>query len=303
MDLWQLKIFQKVVELEGFSRAADAIHLTQPTVSSHIKELEAHFGCRLVDRMGKKAVATRAGLLLYEYSQRLLGMAGETETAMAEFMGKISGHLAAGGSTIPGNYILPRLIGNFTQQYPKVRISIHVGDTQQILKDIADSRLDLGVVGAETDKNQLIQKKLIADEMRLIVAADHKWADENQVSLHWLLKEPFIMREPGSGTLKSLQKSIAAHDIGLKDFQVAAEFGSTASVIQGIKHGIGISILSPVAVADELEAGSLKALAIQGVDLTRNFYLTTHRDRTPSPLCRAFMEYLAEKFPENPGPG
>lgn len=300
MDLWQLTIFQKVVELEGFSKAAEAIHLTQPTVSSHIKELEAHFGCRLVDRMGKKAVATRAGMLLYEYADRLLNMAAETETAMAEFMGKVSGHLAAGGSTIPGNYILPRLIGEFTRRYPKVNISIHVGDTDQILGDILESRLDFGVVGAETDNNQLVQEKLLADEMRLIVPADHKWARKRQVTLRMLLKEPFIMREPGSGTLKSLQKQLAAQGIGIKDFQVAAELGSTASVIQGIKYGIGVSILSPIAVADELEAGSLKALSIRQLDLTRNFYLTTHKDRTPSPLCRAFMEYLTERFQRTP---
>lgn len=296
MDLWQLKIFQKVVELEGFSKAAEAVHLTQPTVSSHIKELEIHFGCRLVDRMGKKAIATKAGKLLYSHAERLIALADETETAMAEFLGKISGHLAVGGSTIPGGYLLPRVIGEFTKRYPKVNISISVGDTEQIIRDILDSHLDFGVVGAETDKNRIAQKQLLADEMRLIVPADHKWAGKTAIDLQSLQKEPFILREKGSGTLKSLQKSLAAKGAGLKSFRIAAELGSTASVIQGIKSGIGISILSPIAVADELKAASLKALTVKGLDLTRNFYLTVHRDRTPSPLARAFMEFLEERF-------
>ncbi len=296
MDLWQLKIFQKVVELEGFSRAADAVHLTQPTVSSHIKELETHFGCQLVDRMGKKAIATKAGKLLYSYAERLISLADETETAMAEFLGKISGHLAVGGSTIPGSYLLPRVIGEFTKRYPKVKVSISIGDTEQVIRDILDSHLDFGVVGAEADKSRIDQKQLLADEMRLIVPADHKWAKKNTVDLQSFLKEPFILREKGSGTLKSLQKSLAAKGIDLKSLRIAAELGSTSSVIQGIKSKIGVSIVSPIAVADELEAGTLKSLSIKGLDLTRNFYLTFHRDRTPSPLAKAFMEYLEEQF-------
>jgi len=298
MDLWQLRIFQKVVELEGFSRAAEAIHLTQPTVSSHIKELENHFGCQLVDRMGKKAIATTAGKLLYAHAERLIALADETETAMAEFLGKVSGQLAVGGSTIPGGYILPRVIGEFTRRYPKVNISIRVGDTEQIIRDILNTELDFGVVGAEADRSRIVQKKLIADEMRLIVPAGHKWAKKSRIDLKSILEEPFILREKGSGTLQSLRKSLATHHVDLDAIHIAAELGSTASVIQGIKSGIGVSILSTIAVADELAAGTLKALNVKGLDLTRNFYLTYHKDRTPSPLCKAFMEYLEEKFAE-----
>ena len=296
MDLWQLKIFQKVVELEGFSRAAEAINLTQPTVSSHIKELENHFGCQLVDRLGKKAMPTKAGELLYSHSQRLTRLAEETEAAMADFLGKVSGQLNIGGSTIPGGYILPKLIGDFTRQYPKVKIAIHVGDTEQIINDILDNALDFGVVGAEMEKSRLVQKKLIEDDMRLIVFADHKWAAQKSIGIESLLNEPFLLREKGSGTLKSLQNSLLRMGISLKALNVAAELGSTAAIIQGIKSRVGISILSPIAIEDELTAGTLKALTIDGLDLTRNFYLTCHKDRTPSPLCTAFMEYLVKRF-------
>ncbi len=294
MDLWQLKVFKKVIDLRGFSRAAEAVHLTQPTVSSHIKDLEAHFGCRLIDRMGRRVVATKAGEILYKHACMLLEMAGNMETELSEFLGTIAGEISAGGSTIPGSYILPGLIGDFTRVHPAVRIRVYVGDTEQIINDIAASKLDFGIVGAETEKSRISQKSLIKDEMRLIVRADHRWASRVAVSLEELTGEPFILREQGSGTLKSLEKKLKLTGADLGSLSVAAELGSTASVIQGIKSGIGISVLSPIAVADELRAGSLKALVINGLDLTRHFYLTTHMDRTPSPACRAFMDYLVQ---------
>lgn len=292
MDLWQLKVFTKVIDLEGFSRAADAVHLTQPTVSSHIRDLEAHFGCRLIDRMGRKAVPTRAGELVYKNARRLLEMAEQMETMVSEFLGTISGEIAVGGSTIPGGYILPQLIGVFKKKYPEVRIRVYVGDTEQIINDISASKLDFGIVGAETDKNRIAQKAIIKDEMKLVVRSDHRWALRTEVSLNEIAGEPFIVREQGSGTLKSLEKKLVQAGAGINSFTVAAELGSTASVIQGIKSGIGISVLSTIAVADELRTGSLKALAISEVDLTRHFYLISHMDRTPSPACRAFMDYL-----------
>ncbi|MFP4256621.1 MAG: selenium metabolism-associated LysR family transcriptional regulator [Desulfobacterales bacterium] len=299
MDLWQLRVFKKVIDLEGFSKAADAVHLTQPTVSSHIRDLEAHFGCRLIDRMGKTAVATKAGELLYVHACRLLEMAGQMETELAEFLGKIGGDIFVGGSTIPGAYILPRFIGDFTRAYPEVRIRVSVGDTEQIIDDIVASRLDFGIVGAGTEKNSLSQKSLLKDEMRLIVRADHKWASRAEVSVEKLAAEPFILREKGSGTLKSLEKKLEQAGVSLQSFRVAAELGSTASVIQGIKSGIGISVLSHIAVADELRAGTLKSLSIKGVDLTRHFYLTVRKDRTPSPACREFMGYLVKSAAES----
>ncbi|MCF8037525.1 MAG: LysR family transcriptional regulator, partial [Desulfobacteraceae bacterium] len=142
------------------------------------------------------------------------------------------------------------------------------------------------------DKARISQKALINDEMRLIVRADHKWAGRQAVDLGELHPEPFIIREQGSGTLKSLGKNLEEAGTGLEALTVTAELGSTAAVIQGIKSGIGISVLSPIAVSEQLQSGALKALPIRGLDLQRNFYLTTHADRTPSPACKAFMDYL-----------
>lgn len=292
MDLWQLKIFCKVIELKSFSRAALAVHLSQPTVSSHIKELEAHCGCRLIDRLAKKSVPTAAGKLLYRYAHRLIALHDEAESALAEFNGRIRGRLVVGGSTIPGGYLLPRIVGAFARQYPEVVVSLVIADTAQIASDILAGALELGLVGARVDHRQLLQQKLVEDEMCLIVPANHAWANKKTVSLAELFSEPFIIREHGSGTLKSLQDSLHSHGRSIDDFKIAAQMGSTEAVCQAIKSDVGISILSTLAVSDELKDGSLKALTVRGLNLKRNFYLTRHKNRSSSPLARAFIKFL-----------
>ncbi len=296
MDVWHLNIFKEVVENKSFSRAARAVALTQPTVSSHIKELENHFGCRLLDRLGREVLPTRVGELLYTHAKKILAQISETESAMAGFLGKISGRLNIGGSTIPGGYILPRIIGRFLTHYENVNISLMVGDTAQIIEDIIASKLEFGVVGARSESGRIVQSRLIEDDMRLIVPADHPWAAKNQVSLNMMRAEPFIIREAGSGTRKSLQRRLAEMGGDIGQLNIVAEMGSTAAVIQSIKNHIGISILSPVAVSEELAAGTLKALTVNGMRLKRFFYLTVHQDRTPSPLCSAFIDFLKQTF-------
>ncbi|UCG05656.1 MAG: LysR family transcriptional regulator [Desulfobacterales bacterium] len=295
MDLWQLHIFCKVVELKSFSKAGETIHLSQPTVSSHIKDLEDHLGCRLIDRMSKEALPTKAGELLYRYAKRLLALRNETETAMAEFKGKIKGTLVIGGSTIPGGYLLPQIVGAFTQQFPDIFISLVIGDTQKIINDTLEGMIEFGVVGARSGSKKISQEKLLDDEMMVIVPKHHPWSDKKSISVKMLLDEAFIIRESGSGTLKSIAASLSSVGYSIDDLKVVAEMGSTESVRQAIKHGAGISILSTLAVAEEVKAGALSALAVDGLNLTRRFYLTWHKSRSLSPLSEAFIGFLKKE--------
>ena len=303
MDLWQLKIFTKVIETRSFSGAGRAVHLSQPTVSSHIKELEDHFGCRLVDRLSREAVPTSAGEILCDYARRMLSLRDELEAAIAGLHGKIRGRLAVGGSTIPGVYILPSLVGAFTARHPDVTISLSVGDTETVIEGVAGGRLDLGVVGARTADRRVRQTPLVDDRLCLVVPAGHPWAEASEVSLDALMAEPFIIREPGSGTLQSIRERLGRAGADPDGLLVSAEMGSTQAVIQGIKSGLGVSILSCVAVADALAAGSVATVAIRGLSMERRFYLTRHRQRTPSPQAAAFIDFLKETVPaENGGP-
>lgn len=292
MDLWQLHIFCKVVELKSFSRAGKEVHLSQPTVSSHIRTLEEYFQCRLVDRLAKEAVPTRAGQLLYRYARKLIALRNETESAMAEFQGKIRGRLVVGGSTIPGAYILPGIIGGFTKAHPGACVSLVIGDTDKIIADTVSGELEMSVVGAKTTDRNVVQEKFCDDDMRLIVSGNHPWSTKRKISLEMLCKEPFVAREAGSGTLKSIRQSLAQAGIDPDSLNVVSEMGSTQAVVQSVKAGLGVSILSTVAVSESLAAGSLRALTVTGLDLKRAFYLTRHKSRSLSPLGKAFIAHL-----------
>ncbi len=296
MDLWQLHIFCKVIENKSFSRAAEIVHISQPTISSHIKELESHFGCQLIDRLPKEAIPTRAGRLLYTYARKLLSLREETEAAMAQHQGLLQGRLVVGGSTIPGTYLLPKVLGSFKSRYPRIMLSLIIEDTAAIIAGVLDGSLELGVVGAAAREKRLVQEELIEDEMRLVVSNRHPWAGSKRVSLNALLSEPFIIRERGSGTLKSIQEELVRVGRNANEFNVVAEMGSTEAIRQGIKNQIGVSILSILAVAEDLESGALKALKVEGLSLRRSFYLTRNRQRSLSPLAAAFIGFLKEYF-------
>jgi len=298
MDLWQLQIFCKVVDLNSFSRAGHAVHLSQPTVSSHIKDLEAHFDCRLIDRLAKEAVPTKAGELLYRYAKRMIALRDETESAMAAFTGEIKGSLGIGGSTIPGVYVLPAIVGAFSVRYPDVNISLSIADTRQTIDAILSGELELGVVGALSSDAGIRQRRLVEDTMCLVIPADHRWASRTRITAGQLFAEPFIIRESGSGTLKSIQTSFAEAGLNVGDLKVVARIGSTEAIRQGIKNRIGVSILSAIAVSGDVAAGQLKTLTIDGLDLKRAFYLTHHRHRSLSPVGQTFIEFIDSQFPQ-----
>jgi len=295
VDLWQLHIFVSVVEQKSFSRASEQIHLSQPTVSTHIKELEAHFQCRLLDRLGKVTEPTRAGTILYDYAKRMLALKQEIQSAMLDFLGHTKGQLVIGGSTIPAGYILPRMMGAFKIVFPDVFIQMTVGDTGQIARAVKDGELELGVVGAQISDPDIVQEKLVEDEMKLVVPSGHEWADRESVTCKELLSQPVIAREQGSGTWKTVLAGMEKAGIDASRLEPEVTMGNSVSVIQGILNNVGISILSTIAVTEELSRGQLHALSVEDLDLSRHFYLILSRKRTHSPICEKFIQFLKEQ--------
>jgi len=245
-----------------------------------------------VNRLSRTVSPTKAGSLLYDYARRLMVLRDKTETAMAEFSGKITGRLSIGGSTIPGGYLLPRIIGLFTRNYPEVHVSLTVGDTAEIIKKTMAGHIELSVVGAQSKDKKLHQEPIIRDEMCLVIPPTHKWAQRHDIAITSLMEEPFIVRETGSGTLQTIEEHLQKDRHPLSDMNIVAEMGSTEAVRQAIKSGVGISILSRIAVEDDVRTGLLKTLHIRGIDFKRHFYLTVHRHRGLSPLSIAFIDFL-----------
>ncbi|MGD2126974.1 MAG: selenium metabolism-associated LysR family transcriptional regulator [Desulfobacteraceae bacterium] len=289
-DLRHLEVFQKVVDLGSFSKAAEAVFLAQASVSERIANLESMVGTKLLDRLGRRVVPTKAGELLYKHALLLLEMKRTAFLEMQDFLGMKRGEIRIGASTIPGEYIIPKVIGLFREQYPLVTMTLTVADTEEIETCILQGDFELGVVGSKSSHRSLVSHELWKDELVLAIPAKHRWASKRYVSLEELSGEPFILRERGSGTLRIMEDYLQSK--GIDSFRVVARLGSSTAVKEGIKAGFGVSILSSRALDTELKTGILKALKVKGLPMWRSFYLIRDKRRIASPLCEALLDFL-----------
>ena len=293
-DLRQLEIFSKVVELRSFSKAANAVFLAQASVSERIANLEKAIGTKLIDRLGRQILPTRAGELLYKHAVLLLDMKRTARLEMENFLGVKQGDIRLGGSTIPGEYILPEVIGRFYRKYPLISVSLTIADTGKIEELVHDGELELGVIGSKSSHREILHSELWKDELVLAVPLEHRWANKRLISLKELYEEPFILREAGSGTLKILDVYLKeAGSDGVVALKAIARLGTSTSVKEAVKSGLGISILSSRALKTDLQANLLHTVKIKGLPpMLRSFYLIRHNRRIASPLCHAMIEFL-----------
>jgi len=302
MDLHKLAIYCKVVELKSFTRAAEAMLLSQPTISEHIRALEQEIGQRLINRLGRSATpgsaggreirTSEAGKILYSYARKMLRLQQEALEALGHYAGTLAGRMAIGAGTIPGTYILPEKIGTFKKSYPDITIALRIAGSRTIANEILSGELEMGILGALWRENGLTWQELFSDELILAVAPDHPWARQRQITLNQLSEEPFIMRDHSSGTRRAVTRILEQHGLNPAHLNVVAEIGSTEAIRQSIKAAIGISILSSRAVMDDITHGSLIAVAIDGVRMIRPFYMVTRKNQSLSPLCTAFIQTL-----------
>ena len=292
LDLRQVEVFYYVAKFRSFSKAAEALLLTQPTISGHIKALEESLTLVLFDRLGREVTLTQAGEVLYNYAKRLLSVKTAAVQALQELQGGVSGELLVGSSSTPGQYVLPPILGHFKRQYPDITVVLPITDTMDTIERIVHGDLELGIVGAWVQHAQVIYERFVEDELVLAVAHNHPWAQQGLVPLEALATQPFIQRERGSGSRLVMEQTLKQHGFEPATLRTVAEMGSTEAIKQGIKAGIGISIVSRIALTDELRAGSMCTVAIDGVTLQRSFYIIRHRGRTLSPLCQTFERFL-----------
>ncbi len=292
MDLHQIEIFCTLIKLRSFSRAAEALYLTQPTVSGHIKNLETDLGVKLLDRLGKRVVPTEAGEVLYRYGNKLLALRDHARQEIAGISGTVSGILKLGGSTIPGAYVLPATISAFRKKHPSAVIQLLIDDTAKITEAVVNGDLHIGVVGARMDDLRLEAHPFLKDELVIAVPAGHRWARRKTVTAGELAEEPFIMRENGSGTRRIMEEKVGTAGLAVGELRTVAVVGSSDAVRQAVKAGLGVSVLSIRAIRDDISAGRLSAVRLKGVRLERNFSVILLKGKSRSPLGRAFLEFL-----------
>lgn len=292
MDLHQIEIFCTLVRLKSFSKAADALYLTQPTVSGHIKNLEAELDTKLLDRLGRRIIPTEAGNVLYRYGVQLLSLREEARQAIDSISGTVTGMLNIGGSTIPGAYILPSFIRSFKKRHPAASIRLLIEDTEKIASAVLAGDLCLGVVGAEIIDPRLETHVFLKDELVIAAPPNHPWSKRKSVGTDDLKAEPFIIREEGSGTRRIMEERLRKAGMTSHDLNIVAVMGSSDAVRQAVRAGLGVSILSTRAIRDDVEAGRIAALRLKGIQIERNFYIILLKGRSRSRLCSEFLKVL-----------
>ncbi|AKL94912.1 transcriptional regulator LysR family [Clostridium aceticum] len=297
MDLKQLESFVIIAKLKSFSKAADYLYLTQPTISSHIINLEKELNTTLINRTNKKISLTKAGEVLYEYAVNIINLKENAKFKLEEFKGKITGNIEIACSTIPEQYILPDIICEFSKFYPDVTFNMSHYDSKQVVEGILQGEVDFGVVGAKISHSQLKYLELLTDEIVLVTPFSEPYGSfETEVNLKDILQENFIFRERGSGTRTLLESTLKKHKINANDLKIIAYIENTEAIKQCIRKGLGISFLSKYAIENEVKHNLLKTFKIKDVNLDRSFYLVCHKYRSPSPLETVFQKFVWDYF-------
>ncbi len=290
MDIHQLKVFVAVYTKKSFSRASEFLYLTQPTVSDHIRSLEEELHCKLFDRLGRYIIPTKEAELLFIYATEIIDRVENLKIAINQFKEDISGELIIGASTIPGTYILPRLLAKFKYNHPAIKYQVVISDSKGITEKILNYELLLGCVGTQINNEKLSYKAFMEDE--LIIVGKPSLIDRDEITIKELMSYPLLLREEGSGTRIEFLRILSERGLYLNDLNIVGIFGSTDAIKEAVKAGLGISVLSRLSVADELKLNLLIEIKIKDVKLKRQFYIVTHALRSLPPAYRVFLESL-----------
>jgi DNA-binding transcriptional LysR family regulator len=297
IDFRHLETFCRVAQLKSFSKAAQDLFLTQPTISGHILSIERFLSLRLFDRSGKEVRLTQAGKIFFKFALKILNSRKDLYNALSEFAQGIKGELSIGASTIPGEFILPKIIKKFTNgnHYPFL-ISVKIADTKEVIRYLLDGIIEFGMTGGKLNHNEVRYEKFGEDQIIVVASANHLIIKKkHRLHLEDLLKEPWIIREKGSGTQMAVERMLRKKGKSLKDFNVILEMGSTSAVKEGIKAGLGLAFISKRAVEEELTSGILYQIDLDDIDpISREIYIVTRRQSSLSPLGIKFLQFLKE---------
>ena len=293
MDFRQLETFVKVAELKSFSKAAQENFITQPTVSEHIRQLESELNTKLFLRTKRETLLTPAGKVFFKHAQKILEARRRVLLEMGQFSTVVAGDLSLGASSIPGEYILPGILGRFHQKYPRIRAELFISDSKKAMEWVLERRCEVGFIGFKPHHKLLEVSPFSSDTIAPVVHASHPLASHENLRLEDLQTVPLALREPGSGTRRAVEQALNRKGLSWKTFRVALVVGSATAVINAVMTGAFVSFLSLKSVQNGLDGGTLKVLAISDFPpLHREFFMIRGRNDLLSPLAQHLIRYI-----------
>lgn len=294
MDFKQIEAFIYVARLKSFSKAAEAIFLSQPTISSHIGSLENELGTTLFDRLGKEVQLTPAGAIFYEYAVNMIAARDNAKEALQEYFHKISGKLNLASSTTPCKCMLPPIIQNFLKLYPDVSFKIYETSSGEVLNRVISFEAEIGIIGRNTHDDRLICTELAEDNLVAITPAVQRFKriDGNFVNFKDIQFENFILREQSSATRQIFESSLKSIGYNIENLNIISEVSSMDAALQLVKYGLGITVISENAASEYITSGLVKRFYIKDLHLKRKIYMVRHGRKTLSPTARAFERFI-----------
>lgn len=304
LENFRLKVFRTVAEHLSFRKAAEHLFLTQPAVTLQIKALEEELGVRLLERAANGVSLTPQGSLLMVYAQKMAVLAAEAEQKLTSEDGKMSGELAIGASTTIAQYVLPRLIGAFLDEHPRVKMLLHSGNTEEMVGLLLDGKVSVCLIEGPARQRGVRTEAFMEDEMALIAPADFEF---DRLTREQLLSATLLMREQGSGSRRIVECALENAGFKLKSFKRVMNLDSTEAIKSAVEAGLGLGFVSRWAISKELELRTLKVAEVAGLHITRHFSLISRTGPEPSGVCGAFREFalararILSKVPQHPG--
>jgi DNA-binding transcriptional LysR family regulator len=291
MTMRQLEVFLAVARAQSFSRAAERIHLSQPTLSEHTRELENELGVPLFARRSRSVVLTEAGRVFEDYATRVVATLAAGRQALAELDGLQRGSLVVGASTTPGTYVLPALIARFRRQYPGITIGLRIANSRLVEERVRDGEVDVAVIGGHMlGRTERCVTAGIVDELQLIVPPDYP-VRARTMSRALLARERLLSREDGSATRQVTERTLRQAGVA---FQPAMELDHTETIKRAVMAGLGVAFVSQFAVADEVREGRLRIIAVERLRMRRHFHVVHDERRPLSASARAFVGFVQE---------
>lgn len=292
--LHQLKVFEATARHGSFTRAAEELYLTQPTVSMQVKQLTKSIGLPLFEQVGKRLYLTDAGRELFTTCKEIFSQLEQLEMTVADLKGMKQGKLRLAVITT-AKYFLPRLLGPFCQKYPGVDISLIVTNHERVIDRLANNQDDLYVMSQLPDNLDIKAHPFLDNPLVVVSPHNHPLVGVKDISLERLAEETFIMREPGSGTRRAFQHMLDEKDLTVK---VRLELGSNEAIKQAIAGGLGLSVLSRHTLTPEAANREFAVLDVQGFPIQRKWYVVNLAGKQPSVVAQTFYEYLLLAAPQ-----
>jgi len=291
----RLQVFHAVAKRLSFTKAAEALFMTQPAVTFQIKQLEEHFNARLFDRGHGRISLTPAGQLVLEYAERILSLSAELETRLKEMTGEVGGPLLVGASTTLAEFLLPAVLGEFKLRYPKVLPRLTVANSEAVENRVAEHTLDIGFVETPTHLANVVTEACCEDELQAVCAPSHPLAQLRFATPKQLAHYPFLRREAGSGTREVIDDYFERAGIAPASLNVVMEAGSPEALKELAATGLGFTIISRAAVAKETRLGRLVRVPLNP-RLTRHFSVVYPREKFRSRLVNTFVQFAKERL-------